>query len=75
MAVAALLAVACMSYLLLSSRQKETFFLTRYLGRKWFPKLGRDQRQERLTLITGTILSTILLGAFILFLFNGMARF
>ncbi len=74
MALVAVVAIACVSYLLLSPMERDSFFLTNYLGRIIFPKLARDQRQRRLSFIAGTVLSTILVAAFVVFLIKYMSR-
>jgi len=73
-ALAAVLAFACVSFLLMNPLERESFFLTKHLGKALFPKLARDQRQKRLAFMAGTILTIILLGAFLEFLFKHLAK-
>jgi phosphotransferase system glucose/maltose/N-acetylglucosamine-specific IIC component len=74
MALAAVVAIACMSYLLLTPMERDTFFLTSYLGKVMFPKLARDQRQRRLTFIAGTLLCSLVVAGFMVFLIKYMSK-
>ena len=74
MAIAALVAIACVSYLLLNPMERDSFFLTHYLGKTMFPKLARDQQQKRLSFIAGTILAIIVLAAFLMYLFKHLGK-
>lgn len=74
MIVAAVIAVACFGYLILSPMEKDSFFLTNYLGQVIYPKLARDQRRKRLSFLAGTVLSTVLVGAALVFLIKYMSK-
>jgi len=62
-AAPAIIAVACVIYLLLSPHERDAFFPSHFVGKLLFPKLGRDERLQRLAHIAGTILFIILVAA------------
>lgn len=74
MALAAVIAIACLSFLLLSPMERESFFLTRYLGKAMFPKLARDQRQRRMSFIAGTLLCSLVVAGVVVFLIKHLSR-
>ena len=73
-AAMALIAIACMTYLLLGQREKDAFFPARKLGGWLFPKLGYDQRQNRLSVIAGVILFVIAVAAITFLVIKSTSR-
>jgi hypothetical protein len=62
-AIVALVAVACLGYLLCNSMELENFFLTRKLSQWCFPKLDPVRRHQRMQIICGVILAVIVTAA------------
>lgn len=71
---AAIIAIVCLIYLLLSPMEKHTYFPSRFVGKLLFPKLGRFERLKRLTYLAGIILFTIFVTATISLVFKLASR-
>lgn len=74
MIFAAVVAIVCVGYLLLSPMERDSFFLTNYLGQLLFPKLARDQRQKRMSFIAGAVLGTMLVAGGAVYLIKYLSR-
>ena len=61
--IAAIIAIVCAIYLLLSPVERDALFHHHQLGELLFPKLCRDERQRRLSLYVGTILFVIIIAS------------
>jgi hypothetical protein len=66
--------VACISYLLMTSMEKENFFVTRNLAKWLFARLEPYERHKRMTYIVGVILSVFITGAAVAFFINRFGR-
>lgn len=73
-ATLAILGLACAGYLIMTPMERNEFFLTRYLGKAIFPRLDRDQQQQRLVFCAGTILAVIVCAATIYFVIKYLSR-
>lgn len=73
-AALAIIAVACVVYLILDSAEKDAFFPYRQLGKLFFPKLERYDQQKRMTLLAGIILFIITIAAVTWFAINHAAH-
>ena len=72
--VAVLVCIPCLGYMLLTSMEKEGFFLTRNLAKLLFPRLERDERHKKMGLIAGIILAALLTSVAIAFCINRFGR-
>ncbi len=72
--VAIVVCVACISYLLQTSVEKEEFFLTRNVARWLFPNLGRLDRNRRLDYIAGVLIGVFATAAAVAFVINHLSR-
>ncbi len=71
---AIVLAVLCISYLLVSPHNRISFPPTRFLGRLFFPKLDLYRRQQHLAVVAGVIVATIVFAEVIVFMINKLNR-
>ena len=72
--VVAAVCIPCISYLLMTTVEKDEFFLTRNLARWLFPRLDRRERHKKMEFITGILLAVFLTAAVIAFLINRFGR-
>jgi len=72
--VAAVVCTACISYLLMTSMEKEQFFVTRNLAKWLFPRLDRHDRHRKLEFIAGVLLAIFSISAAIVFFINRFGR-
>jgi len=73
-AAVVIICIGCAIYLLMNPMQRDTNRFTRFIGKKMFPRLDHDQRQQRLALIAGIILTAILTAGIIAFIIKFMNR-
>jgi hypothetical protein len=72
--VAVLVCIPCLGYLLLTSMEREGFFLTRYLAKLLFPRLERHERHKKMEVIAGLLLAAFLTSVAIAFVINRFGR-
>ena len=72
--VVAVVCIPCISYLLMTSVEKDEFFLTRNLAKWLFPRLERRERHKKIEFVAGIILAIFLTAAVIAFLINRFGR-
>ncbi len=72
--VAAAVCLPCIVYLLQTPAEKESFFLTRWLGDRLFPRLHRNQRQQRLQYLAGILFAVFGTAALVAFLVSHFGR-
>ena len=73
-ALAALICAACAFYLLCNPMELENFFLTRWFSKLFFPRLDTLRRHQRMTVICGIILATIITASIVIFVISRLNR-
>lgn len=73
-ALVALICTTCAVYLLCNSMELENFFLTRWTSKLFFPRLDPHRRHQRMTVICGIILATIITVFIVIFAINRLNR-
>ena len=71
---AVIVCIGCGYYLLMNPVQRDKNPFTRFIGKKMFPRLDYDQRQQRIAFLAGTILAAIVIGGLIAFLIKYLNR-
>jgi len=70
----AFICIGCALYLIMNPMERETNRLTRFLGKKFFPRLDPDQRQDRMASFAGLVLVGIFVAYGTAFLIKHMSR-
>ena len=66
-ASAVIVCVGCVLFLLTHPMERARFFLTRLIGRTFFPKLDPFQQQQRLGFFVGVVLAAVAAAEIIAF--------